>query len=212
MAGHGTLPRDEGLLYVDMWHVTIPEIFTSCRNTLGGVHAATGFKKSVRLKRKSQAPEGMELILAFFNSAGRTITWIHVDNAPELIGSGMVPLARSKNIRITTTVPGKSRTNLRESPWRVDALGARKNLTQGKCPYELYGKAWDSAEEASNLTPSRDAPHDCALGRLLSTADKPYLPTSSHLRPAPAHWYPRQQDGYSSSSCTHDGLLWRAMR
>lgn len=61
------------------------------------MHAATGFRKTVRMKLQSQAPEALVVILAYFASIGRPITCIHTDGARELKGAGMLPVAKEKH-------------------------------------------------------------------------------------------------------------------
>ena len=73
----------------------------------------------------------IEIILAFFNSVGRAITWIHTDGAHELKGTKVVPLARAKNIRITTTTVGSSRKNRQEPQWRVLMMKSRVGIEGG---------------------------------------------------------------------------------
>lgn len=179
----GSLPTDEGLLFIDAHHVTVPEIFTGRTVTIGATHAATRFSKSARVNGKGDAHLAIELILAYFNSVHRPITWIHTDNAGELKGTKVVALCRSKNIRITTTTVDSSRKNPQEPKWRVQMACSRKYVEGGKAPYNFTAWAWDHAEEGNNLRPSREPPHDCALGRLLSTPTKTVKPPGSHRRP-----------------------------
>ena len=153
----GSLPRTEGLVFLDIWHYTIPDIITGCRTVVGVTHAASRKRKSVKVKTKGEAHLAMEIIIAYFESVGKPITWIHTDNAPELKGSEMVPLARRKNIRITTTVVGRSRQNPQEPSWRAQSTSTRKNLEQSRLPDNFWGPAWDDAEDASDLIPP--APH-----------------------------------------------------
>ena len=186
----GSLPRTEGLVFLDIWHYSIPDIISGCRTVVGVTHAASGKRKSVKVKTKGEAHLAMEIVLAYFQSVGKPITWIHTDNAPELKGSEMVPLARSKSIRITTSVVGRSRQNPQEPSWRAQSTSTRKNLEQSRLPDNFWGPAWDDAEDASDLVPSRTAPHDCRLGRLLSTADKAVKPAGSYRRAFGSLCYP----------------------
>jgi hypothetical protein len=174
------LPRTEGLLFLDIWHYTIPDIITGFKTVVGVTHAASRKRKSVKVGSKGDAHLAMEVIIAYFESVGKPVTWIHTDAAPELKGSEMVPLARSKNIRITTTIVGKSRMNLQEPSWCAQANSTRKNLEQSRLPDNFWGPAWDDAEDAGDLVSSRAAPHDCALGRLLSTDSKTIKPAGSY--------------------------------
>ena len=186
----GSLPRDEGLIFLDIMHISVPCIFTGFRIVVGVTHAASGKRKTVRVGSKDQAHLAMEIILAFFNSVGKPITWIHTDGANELKGSNMVPLARSKNIRITTTVKHRSRQNPQEPSWRAQMTGTRKTLQQSNLPVGFWGAAWDDTEEGQSLIPSREPPHDCSLGRLLSTDAKAIKPKGSHRRPFGSLCYP----------------------
>ena len=80
--------------------------------------------------------------------------------------------------------------NIQEPSWRADARAMRFNLTQSKLPYNFYGDAYDDGEQAGNLLPSRAPPHDCALGRLLSTPSKKVKPKGAFKRPFGALCYP----------------------
>ena len=186
----GSLPRDEGLIFLDIMHVSVPCIFTGFRIVVGVTHAASGKRKTVRVGSKDQARLAMEIILAYFNSLGKAIRWIHTDGANELKGSKMVPLARSKNIRITCTVKNSSRQNPMEPGWRAQMAGTRKTLHGGNLPVGFWGAAWDDTEEGQSLLPSREPPHHCSLGRLLSSEGKIVKPTGSHRRPFGSLCYP----------------------
>ncbi|MDC0525857.1 hypothetical protein OAO87_02565, partial [bacterium] len=177
----GTLPTDEGLIFLDLHHVTVPELFTGFTITLGMTHAASGFAKSVRIGNKSQAHEAIELCLCYLNSVGRPCTWIHTDNAWELMGTKVIVMARGKNIRVTTTTVKSSRKNRQEPQWRAQFAVVRKLLVG--LPFSLWGWASDHAEEGRALLPSRDAPHDCALGRLLSKGGVVVKPPGGFRRP-----------------------------
>ena len=186
----GALPRDEGLIFLDIMHVNVPCIFTGFKIIVGVTHAASRKRKTVRVGSKDQAHLAMEIILAYFNSCGKPVTWIHTDGANELKGSNMVPLARSKNIRVTCTIRNRSRQNPQEPGWRASMAATRVALQQARLPVGFWGAAWDDTEEGQSLAPSREAPHDCALGRLLSTADKVVKPKGSHRRPFGSLCYP----------------------
>ena len=186
----GALPRDEGLIFLDIMHISVPCMFTGHRIVVGVTHAKSGKRKTVRVGSKDQAHLAMEIVLAYFNSLGKPVTWIHTDGANELKGSKMVPLARSKNIRITTTVKHRSRQNPQEPSWRAQMAGTRKTLQQANLPVGFWGAAWDDTEEGQSLIPSREPPFDCSLGRLLSTDDKTVKPSGSHRRPFGSLCYP----------------------
>ena len=186
----GSLPTDEGLLFLDIHHVTVKEIFTGFNTTVGGTHANTGHCKSVRVGSKGDAHEAIELMLCYYNAQGRPITWLHADNAWELKGTKVVMLCRSKNIRITTTTVDSSRKNRQEPQWAANMAVTRKYIERGKAPYNLCGWAWDHAEEGRMLTPSRESPHDCALGRLLSKDGQQVKPPGTFRRPWLCLCYP----------------------
>ena len=54
----------------------------------------------------------------------------------------------------------------------------RFNLTQAGFPAVFHESAWENWEDARNMRPSKNPPHDCALGRLLKVK-----PGGKHLRP-----------------------------
>jgi len=173
----GSLPKQHGLLFGDIWHVNQSALITGERIVLGTTHAADGFGKSVRLPAKSAAIDGIKLILAFYNTTSHPTTWLHFDNADELKGTAVVELCASRGIRITTTQVGRSRQNRQEPQWRV----ARKVICTDLCmaggpggclPYEFWGPAWDHCEQGRYLTPSKDPPHTCPLGKLLGEKPK----------------------------------------
>ena len=168
----GQVPTDEGLIYVDVWHCSIPALHTGSKARIGCKHANTLFYKSVPIKAKSDAPEAIELFLAFFNSVGRPITWIHCDQANDLRAGGVAALARKHNIRITTTVAGVSRTNAVEPMHRPMGKVIRVLLKASLMPLCFYGYACAYFEEGQALRPSRSPPHDCSLGRLLKERPK----------------------------------------
>ena len=200
---NGELPRVEGLIFLDIMHVSVPCIFTGYKIIVGVTHAASRKRKTIRVGSKDQAHLAMEIILAFFNSVGKEVKWIHTDGANELKGSNMVPLARSKNIRITTTVKKSSRQNPQEPSWRASMAGTRKTLHAGNLPVGCWGAAWDDAEEGQSLIPSREPPHDCSLGRLLSTEGKTVKPTGSHRRPFGSLCYPVISERLPSGTLTN---------
>ena len=181
----GSLPTDEGLVFLDIYHTQIPTLWRREKTVFGVTHAASRLKRSWRLDKKSQAPEALELALAFFNASGKPITWIHCDGANELKGSGVVPLAKRHSIRITTTLVGQSRQNPQEPAWRALNAATRVELAQSRLPLDFWGYAWDHAEEGLSLRPSRSPPHNCALGRLLNEK-----PKGTHRRPFGCLCYP----------------------
>ena len=186
----GALPKDDGLLFVDIHHMTVPEIFTGMTVTVGVTHARSGHTKTLRVHGKGDAHEALEVCFAYYNSTGNPITWLHADNAWELKGTKAVALCHSKNIRITTTTVNSSRKNRQEPKWRVLMAVARKYVVQGNVTFNFTQWAWDHAEEGSNLRPSREPPFDCALGRLLSHGNNTVKPPGSFRRPCFCLCYP----------------------
>ena len=73
----GTLPRDEGLIFLDIMHISVPCMFTGYRIVVGVTHAKSGKRKTLRVGSKDQAHLAMEIILAYFNSIGKPVVWIH---------------------------------------------------------------------------------------------------------------------------------------
>ena len=185
LGASGSLPKDKGLVFIDIYHTQIPTLWKRERTVVGITHAASRLRRSWRVQAKSQAPDAIELGLAFFNSTGNPVSWIHCDGANELKGSGIVPTARRHQIRITTTLVNSSRQNPQEPSWRALNSSVRKELAQARLPLDFWGWAWDHAEEGHALRPSREPPHDCALGRLLG--DKP---AGAHRRPFGCLCYP----------------------
>ena len=61
---------------------------------------------------------------------------------------------------------------------KLGARGMRFNLTQAGFPAVFHESAWEHWEDARNMRPSKSAPHDCALGRLLKVK-----PSGKHMRP-----------------------------
>ena len=114
-----------GLIFIDIWHINIPEFPTGYKIVLGIVHAATGFRKTMRIPRKSDAHLAIGHCISFLNSTGNEVNWCHADGAIELQGTGITGYSRSRNIRVTVNVPGQSRHNLREPYWRVDSKRMR---------------------------------------------------------------------------------------
>ena len=172
----GSLPTDEGLVFVDICHVTVKAYPGGERNIIGFKHAASRFVKTVRLLRKSQSCEAFELAAAFFNSVGRPIKWIHCDGAYELRGTGVGTLAKKYNWRITMTKVSSSRQNPIEPDWRYLMKGTRIALRG--MPYEFWGWAFDHVEEGRALEPEREPPHGCRLEGLLKEK-----PRGLHRRP-----------------------------
>eukprot|EP00966_Prymnesium_polylepis_P172476 3988932-Prymnesium_polylepis.1 len=193
MGPSGSLPDDESLFFGDIWHGTVPEWKTGNRICFGLTHARSSFVKTIRMKHKSEAPDAFLICIAFFNSVGKPIKWVHFDRAKELMAANVTPICKEKGIRVTTTVKNRSRMNKQEPMWRVIASKWRTEIEQAKCPYNLvWGFAWDHAEEGLALLPHRTAPHDCALGRLLSNTDQQRIvkPPGSFRRPFGCLCYP----------------------
>ena len=177
MPHKGVTPSVEGLLYIDVWHINVPAIHTGRMVRLVCWHPATKFFKSVKMKGKFQAPEAIDVVLCFFASKGRSITWIHCDQAKELKEGGAAKLCKSKNVRITTN-QSYEHQNPVEPYNKLAAQGMRRMLTQAGLPVVFHEQAWDAWEEARCMRPSQQPPHDCALGRL-----QKFRPAGSHQRP-----------------------------
>ena len=115
----------------------------------------------------------MRIIIYYCNSVGKPITtWIHTDGAHELKGAGMIDLANEYRIRITTSSVGSSRQNRQEPTWRATCAAMRTELTQSRLPYSFWRHAFSHAEQGRNIRPSRAAPFDTRLGRLLGRKPK----------------------------------------
>ena len=166
------MPQDEGLLYIDFYHCNVPAIFTGNTARLTSKHAGKSkFVKSVSCKRKSDAPEAVEIILSYYNSKERKISHLHSDCAAELKGGGVAPLAAKHQIRITTNVKEISRCNGVEPIHRVGGDVVRAALEGARLPLCFHDLAWAWFEDGHALKPSRQAPHDTSLARL--TGNKP---------------------------------------
>ena len=194
----------KGLLFIDVWHVTVPALYTGERNVLGS-RTALGYRKTVRMSSKADAPRAIELILAYHNSVGNPCTWLHCDGAKELSGAGVFEICRARGIRVTTTVANRSRQNPMEPDLRVAASKMRKELAQGRgLPYACWSYAMDHAEEGSMLQPSREPPHSCKLGDLLNMK-----PPGSFRRPfaclASLTVAPRLPNGTLVNKCAEQG-------
>ena len=73
----GSLPRTEGLIFLDIWHYSIPDIITGFRTVVGVTHAASRKRKSVKVGSKGDAHLAMEVIIAYFESVGKPVTSSH---------------------------------------------------------------------------------------------------------------------------------------
>ena len=176
MPHKGITPDVRGLLYIDVWHINVPGIHTGNKTRLVGYYPHTKFFKSVKMKGKYQAPEAIDCMLCFFHSKGHTVCWIHCDCANDLRAGGSAKLCKEKNVRITTN-KAYEHQNPVESYNRLAAQGVRRNLTQACMPAVFHESAWDNWEEMRCMRPSKDPPHDCALGRLQG-----FRPAGAHMR------------------------------
>ena len=182
----GSLPQDDGLMFVDMWFCNVPSIHGRRKCRLVSVRPKTKMFKSIPLSKKSDGADGIEHLLAHYNSMGCPVSWIHCDQANDLRAGGVTPLAKKHSIRITTNVAGQSRHNGVEPYNRTMARGARILLKQGRLPLDFREQAEDYWQEGQGLKPSRTPPHDCALGRTLTLGRKDgtvVKPPGSHRRP-----------------------------
>ena len=165
---HGSLPDSPGLMYIDVWHAQVPGMYSGSKNRLGAkLVGGKNHFMSVAIKNKSDAPEAVELCLSYYNSTGNPISWIICDCAPELRSGGVGTLARKHSIRISTTVPGRGRTNAVEPDFRVMNKTVRVLLSDAQLPDSFHDYAFDYAQDGRALLPSREPPHQCPLGRLL---------------------------------------------
>ena len=57
----GGLPRVDGLFYIDVFHMTMPDMIFKCQLLLGITHSTSNFRKSVRMKSKKDAPEAIQV-------------------------------------------------------------------------------------------------------------------------------------------------------
>ena len=80
--------------------------------------------------------------------------------------------------------------NAQEPQWRVGAHDMRTEFAQGKMPYEFHEYAYAHGEEGRMLLPSREPPHHCKLGKLLSSSGTVVKPPGSHRRPWGCLCYP----------------------
>ena len=71
------------------------------------------------------APEALLVVLAYFNSVARPVTWVHSDRAPDLVAGRSLAILKDKHIRVTTTARERSRQNLMEPGWRAGGRGMR---------------------------------------------------------------------------------------
>jgi hypothetical protein len=168
----GELPSFDGMYFLDILHVATPAYFGGQRTVVGVTHSTSGFVKSVPVLRKSQAADAMRIIIHFLNSVGKPVKWIHTDGAHELKGAGMIDLANEHQIRITTSNVGSSRQNKQEPTWRATCAAMRTELAQSGLPHSFWLHAFSHAEQGRNLCPSRAAPFDTRLGRLLGRKPK----------------------------------------
>ena len=220
----GSLPQDETLGFLDIWHCSVPAIFTGNRARIAFKHAGKSkFFKSTGCGRKSEAPEGVQLILAYFSSNGVSIHWIHSDCAPELKSGGVGEMCKERSIRVTTNVPGTSRANGVEPMFRVGRMVVAKLLARSLLPLCFHELAWCYFEEGQALKPSREPPHDCSLGRACSapsrpsrsagpSAASPTSPMPLACRAAPSRISLRRRRGAASTSATPAGAAARTSR
>ena len=157
----GQLPQDEGLVFIDFYHCDVPAIFTGNMARLTSKHAGKSkFVKSISCKRKSDAPQAVEIILAFYNSKGCDVSHLHCDCAPKLKAGGVAPLPAKHRIRITINVKSISRSNGIEPIHRVGSDVVRAILAGALLPLCFHDLAWAWWKDGHALKPSRQAPHD----------------------------------------------------
>ena len=134
----GHLPTDEGLWFLDIWHCNVPSLWKRERTVIGFTNAKSRLFRSFRVKRKSQAPEAYELVIAFANSLGLRFTWLHADQAWELVGTQISTIAKKHGFRITTSCVGVSRQNPQEPQWRAHMAVVRVIIAQARLPLDFW--------------------------------------------------------------------------
>ena len=197
----GSLPDVDGLVFIDVHHTNVEPHDGSGRNVLGVKHAKSKFLKTVRMKKKSDAPEAIMLCYSYFKSIGCAWSWIHCDNAQDLKGSKVGKLAKEHGWRITCTNVASSNQNPIEPEWRWSGAAVRKSMCMEEghgVPYEFWCYIWDHEEEGRNLRPSREPPHDCRLGRLLGEK-----PNGMYRRPALCLCYVTEAPRLPSGTLVH---------
>lgn len=173
----GGLPR---LIFLDVWHRSVGEIITNYKITLGAVHSATGFRMSVRMRLKSQAPEALAVILAYFTSVGRPVRWIHTDGARELKGAGMFHVSHPASTSYELPLQSKEEAELTDKNLNGECMGHKLERRARSLAYHIpsfvgHGIMW---KKEVRFPPSRSPSYDCPLGRLVK--DKP---AGAHRRP-----------------------------
>jgi len=185
----GHFQVNPGFLCWDIWSTKVKFVHGGHRYLIGFTHPESGVRKSFRMRKKSQALEGIKAGYNFFNSAlkprGLRIDHGHTDNAWELAKLDEVRdfVQNQMKCRFTTIPAGVSRSNPQERSWRSGSERCREALLGGDddedgMPAEWWGYAWDMGEYASWHTPSRDPPHKTPWEVL--TSEKP---SGDRLRP-----------------------------
>jgi len=120
----------------------------------------------------------------------------------------MINLANEYRIRITTSNVGSSRQNLQEPTWRVTCAEMRTELTtQLRLPYSFWRHAFSHAEQGRNIRPSRAAPFDTRLGRLLGRK-----PKGAYRRPFGYLCYVRDAPRYVGGTLVHKAAAQQVQR
>ena len=177
----GHLPRDDGLVCMDIWYTRVAFIHGGMHYVLGFTHFASGAKKSYRIKHKSDAPTAIRAAITWFNTSlskrNLRVTWLHSDNAHELTKSEEIRKIREhEKLRITTIAAGNPRANPQERTFRTMAAGTRAYLLQLEGPAhsrtqkesiaKFWGYAWEEYEQVLNICPTADDPTVSPLQRL----------------------------------------------
>jgi hypothetical protein len=177
----GHLPRDDGLVCMDIWYTRVAFIHGGMHYVLGFTHFASGAKKSYRIKHKSDAPTAIRAAITWFNTSlskrDLRVTWLHSDNAHELTKSEEIRKIREhEKLRITTIAAGNPRANPQERTFRTMAAGTRAYLLQLEGPVhsrtqkesiaKFWGYAWEEYEQVLNICPTADDPTVSPLQRL----------------------------------------------
>ena len=174
----GHLPKDEGMLVMDVWYTRVAFIHGGMHYVIGFTHFVSGAKKSYRIGKKSDAPRAIRAAVAWFDlylgKRGLRVTWLHTDNAPELAKSDEIrTIIEELKVRVTTIAAGNPRANPQERTFRTLAAGTRKYLLQLEGPptaratkaaiAPFWGYAWEEYEAVLNLCPSTEKEHASPL-------------------------------------------------
>ena len=165
----GSIPRERGLWYFDIWHNSTPFVHGGHTAVIGFIHSTTGLPYTIRLQRRRQAPLAFDMLCAFANSNDCPVTWCHCDNALELSKSkAMVDRCMARSVRITTSTAHRSRTNpMIERFWETMGMRMRPSQVDSGLPDSFWGYNANDAVDCVAMTPDLEPPHMCPLGKWL---------------------------------------------